>query len=323
MGIASNIKLRRLELGITQQELAESVGYRSRTAVAKIESGINEVPLSKLIPLSRALDTTVEALLEGMEDSFVAETRGARPRRKVRKPEPRVAAIVLAGGRSARGLHRVPNQFISVLGKPLIGYCMEAYQGHSAIADIVVVCSGEYRDVVSSCARRCGISKFAGCASAGGSGVESARQGVRMAREMGYEGSDVVVFQESTRPFVTESLVTRLLDMAREKGSAITGEPMSDRVQFARAEDGSVAYLDRNRVMDLQSPDAHRISLVEEAFARAEREGRGLAESNCGMLFHALGMPLHFCEGIRGNLKVVRQEDVAVAAALIAARAAC
>ena len=39
MDIAHNIKRRRMELNLSQQELAQAVGYRSRSTIAKIEGG--------------------------------------------------------------------------------------------------------------------------------------------------------------------------------------------------------------------------------------------------------------------------------------------
>ena len=62
MGIAENIKKRRMELNLSQQELADALGYKSRSTIAKIESGENEVPFSKIPKFARALDTSIEYL---------------------------------------------------------------------------------------------------------------------------------------------------------------------------------------------------------------------------------------------------------------------
>lgn len=50
-----NIKKRREELGMSQEELARLTGYTSRTSIAKIESGKVDIPLSKIEKFSKAL----------------------------------------------------------------------------------------------------------------------------------------------------------------------------------------------------------------------------------------------------------------------------
>lgn len=64
--IGSRIKARRVELGYTQEELATKMGYKSKTAINKIELGINDVSQSKVIRFADALHTT-PAYLMGWE----------------------------------------------------------------------------------------------------------------------------------------------------------------------------------------------------------------------------------------------------------------
>ena len=43
MSIGANIKKRRYELRMSQQELADAMGYKTRSTIAKIESGENDI----------------------------------------------------------------------------------------------------------------------------------------------------------------------------------------------------------------------------------------------------------------------------------------
>lgn len=58
-----NIRNRRLELGMSQEELATKMGYTSRSTIAKIESGKNDIPQSKIQAFAKALNTTPGALM--------------------------------------------------------------------------------------------------------------------------------------------------------------------------------------------------------------------------------------------------------------------
>ena len=59
----TNIKARREELGMSQDELAKKLGYRSRSSINKIELGINDLPQSKIQAFSDALSTTPAHLM--------------------------------------------------------------------------------------------------------------------------------------------------------------------------------------------------------------------------------------------------------------------
>lgn len=59
-----NIKRRRLELGITQTELADRTGYADKSMIAKIEKGQINLPQSKIILFADALSTTPGSLID-------------------------------------------------------------------------------------------------------------------------------------------------------------------------------------------------------------------------------------------------------------------
>lgn len=298
---------------MSQLDLARTVGYRSRSAIANIESGDSELPASRLVAVARALDTSVESLL-----SDLAPVGNANADLHVR-PGSRNAAIVLAGGLSSRSLQSTPNQFMSVLGRPVISWCLDTYQRHPMVDDIVVVCLESWEPVVEAYARESGISKLRSVVGAGESGVRSVARGLERLVRMGYASDDIVLVQESTRPLVSVEMASRVLLECGRSGSAFTCGQMTDNVQFVRDSDGW-RYVDRGLVVDLQSPDALRVDLLSTALREAEALDGPLDENSCAMLFGALGRPLNFVECGERNMKIVRQDDLAVFEALVRRR---
>lgn len=65
--IGDRIRLRREQLGLTQDELAQAMGYKSRSSINKIEKGVNEPPQSIIVDIAKTLKTT-PAYLMGWED---------------------------------------------------------------------------------------------------------------------------------------------------------------------------------------------------------------------------------------------------------------
>ena len=63
MELYKNIRSRRIALKMTQQELAQKLGYKSTSTIAKIESGENDIPQAKLGAFAEALNTTPAELM--------------------------------------------------------------------------------------------------------------------------------------------------------------------------------------------------------------------------------------------------------------------
>lgn len=62
--VGQKIRQRRKELGLTQQDLANKSGYKSKTAIAKIEADERKILSSKLNAFANALNVDVNFLLE-------------------------------------------------------------------------------------------------------------------------------------------------------------------------------------------------------------------------------------------------------------------
>lgn len=61
--LGDNILYMRKQLGLTQEELAQRVGYKSKSSINKIELGLNDIPRSKVAKFAEALGTTPARLL--------------------------------------------------------------------------------------------------------------------------------------------------------------------------------------------------------------------------------------------------------------------
>lgn len=68
MSLGSRIRERREALGLSQADLALELGYNSRSSIAKIEAGINDLTQSKIIAFAEALNTSPDYLMEWTDD---------------------------------------------------------------------------------------------------------------------------------------------------------------------------------------------------------------------------------------------------------------
>ena len=307
MAVGYNIRKRRQELRMSQQELADAMGYKTRSTVAKIESGENDVSQKKLQKFAAVLDTTVEALISSY---MAAEVQAVLDHGRDKS-----VAVILAGGSFGENRQNIPSQFVNVHGKPLLVYSMDAYQAHPAVDAIYVVCLKGWESIVKAYAEQYGITKLKGLIGAGSSGILSLKNAWQYLKER-YSPDTLVFIQESTRPLVTTETVSKLLQACAERGSGTICHSMNDYVQFDTS--GSRAkYVDRNTMIALQSPEAHRLRLISEMFETAEKQRRPLIQSCCTMLLYDMGYEINFIKSGINNIKIAREEDIAAFSALV------
>lgn len=353
MSLGTNIKKRRYELRMSQKELADAMGYKTHSTIAKIETGENDVSQKKLQRFSEVLYTTPEALISGNFTDFSvgseftaaeADTSIVIPNLQEEHKTTKNAAIILAGGKSGRNNQNIPSQFINIHGKPMLVYSMDAYQAHPAIDDIYIVCLKGWEDIVKAYIKQYRIKKVRALIPGHTSGIGSLKKAIDFIRTR-YALEDIIIIQEATRPMVNVETISKLLQASYESGSATISHTMNEYVQFqvntahtgntytdsinrrngfnnhlrgkTRNKSSNVKYIDRNSVVALQSPEAHRLSLLLDVFENAKLQQHPLTESCFTMLMYNLGYDINFIEGGMNNIKIVREEDLKMFSALV------
>lgn len=74
LSLGDRIRKRRIELDMSQTELAKLMGYADKSMIAKIEAGKVDLTQTKIKAAARALNTTFAYLLDGEQpeaESFV------------------------------------------------------------------------------------------------------------------------------------------------------------------------------------------------------------------------------------------------------------
>lgn len=70
MTIYEKIRFLRIKQGLSQQDLADKLGYKSRSAINKIELGLRDVSYSKIIDFAHALDVSPLYFLDQFADAY-------------------------------------------------------------------------------------------------------------------------------------------------------------------------------------------------------------------------------------------------------------
>lgn len=67
MTTGERIRMRRIDLGLSQEELAAKLGYAHKSSINKIELGLRNLTQSKIMAIAEALDTTPSYIM-GWDD---------------------------------------------------------------------------------------------------------------------------------------------------------------------------------------------------------------------------------------------------------------
>lgn len=324
MTIGENIRKRRLELHLSQQQLADALGLKTRSSIAKIEKNNARLSQIQLETLANYLHTSVNYLMTGEQDQdrfhgqvLSKEDVAGAPESESRLTRKKIAAVILAGGKYRVNKHHIPYQFVTVKNKPIIIYTMEAYQRHPLVDEIYVVCLAGWEDFLPAYAEQYEITKFKGIIPAGERGILSVKNAVEWLSSS-YRATDILILQEATRPFIDSETISNAIRCCKQFGSAVTYTHLEDTTPFLLDKDGkSVTPVDAYSLITIQSPEVYSIGGLRYAFQEAVKVGHELKETICAVFLHNLGRELSFCEGNHNNLRIVYEEDLKLLEALM------
>jgi 2-C-methyl-D-erythritol 4-phosphate cytidylyltransferase len=159
-----------------------------------------------------------------------------------------VALIVAAGSGERLGAPR-PKAFVTLAGKPMVQWSIDALRAVPSVERIVVALPD-------------GETAPEGTIGVPGGAVRSAS--VRAALAAAGPGDPVIV-HDAARPLVTPAAVEGTLAALDGADAAIAAAPVADTIKEADA-DGSVrATLDRSRLWAVQTPQTFRRDVLERA----------------------------------------------------------
>lgn len=217
----------------------------------------------------------------------------------------RVTAIIVAAGAGKRfGLAK---QFATLKGKAVLDRCLEKFEKHPGIDDIVLVLkdthpdrdyTGKYKKIIS-------------VARGGERRQDSVYAGLGCVDE---KKTRLVLIHDGARPLVEEDLIGRIIEAAGKKGAVVPVIPMDDTIKRVEG-DRIIQTEDRAHLFRSQTPQGFSCSLLREAFSRARKEGfYGTDEAS---LVERIGKEVFVVQGDPKNIKITTQDDLRMAEVLI------
>jgi 2-C-methyl-D-erythritol 4-phosphate cytidylyltransferase/2-C-methyl-D-erythritol 2,4-cyclodiphosphate synthase len=226
-------------------------------------------------------------------------------------PIPTADVVIVAAGASTRmgGIDKVT---APIAGRPLLAWTLGPFVAAESIDRIVVVTAADRVDGLRAADwLASGVIVVAG----GARRQESVAAGIAQLEGSGSPDERVVLVHDAARPAIRSTTIGRVIEAADEHGAAIPALPIVETVKAVT--DGVVERtVDRRDLWTAQTPQAARLGIFREAYARFPPDGPQVFTDEAALL-EACTIPVHVVPGQTDNIKVTHPLDLVRAAEIL------
>ena len=226
--------------------------------------------------------------------------------------EEKIVCLVAAAGRGIRLGKEFPKSFYPVEGRTLLERSIESLVRWGRISTFVVMVPPGWEEkakkLLSEEMPKVDVRVVAG----GKTRQESVAIGLKEA-----DGATLILIHDACRPFVSPSLIERVVSEASSSGAAVPALQATDTLGRLRGEELE-AILPRDRVVGIQTPQAFRAEVLKKAYLADEDLIRVATDESSLVL--AADMPVKVVEGERWNIKVTVKEDIDIITSFLEGR---
>ena len=244
-------------------------------------------------------------------------------------------AVILAGGIGARVGGTLPKQLLPLAdGRSVLEHAVSAFEQADCIDEVCIVMHPDYIMHAEQMLLANAWQKVRHIIPGGKERWESSVNAIRLLgdKAMRQSGDEVnLLLHDAARPFVSQEIISNVCQALEEHEAVVVAIPSTDTVYEMK--DGKVARIpQRSTIMRAQTPQAFRLELIAEAYAKAFPHlfttqlggkegglssplsggvGGGFPTDDCGIVHeHMPQVPIHIVLGEEQNKKITFKEDI-------------
>ena len=230
-------------------------------------------------------------------------------------------AVILAGGIGARVGGNTPKQLLPLQdGKSVLEHAVDAFEQSPHIHEVCIVMHPDYIVHAEQMLLTNAWQKVRHIIPGGKERWESSVQAMRRLGDEAKDEEVNLLLHDAARPFVSQDIIARVCEALEEHEAVTVAIPSTDTVY--EMVDGKVARIpQRSTIMRAQTPQAFRLNLIAEAYAKALGVDSLSAEAcatchlpatdDCSIVHeHMPQVPIYIVEGEEQNKKITFKEDI-------------
>ena len=173
----------------------------------------------------------------------------------------KVTAIVLAAGKGSRMNSDIPKQYLTLLGKPVLFYSLQAFEESNVDEIVLVTGSGEQGYCKKEIVDKYHIKKVMHIVEGGAERYLSVHCGLLAAT-----GADYVLIHDGARPLVSTTVINEAIRSVKETGACVVGMPVKDTIQLVDEKQDIVSTPIRKQTWLAQTPQCFSYELAMSSY---------------------------------------------------------
>ena len=227
----------------------------------------------------------------------------------------KVTAIVLAAGKGSRMNSNTPKQYLTLLGKPVLFYSLQAFAESDVDNIVLVTGSGEQGYCKKEIIEKYQIKKVTHIVEGGAERYHSVWHGL-----MAAEDTEYVLIHDGARPLISSQIINKAIFTVKETGACVVGMPVKDTIQIVDEEKVIASTPDRSRTWLAQTPQCFKFELAISSYNHAIASGDTKITDDAMVVRKYGNVSVMMLEGGYENIKVTTPEDIAVAECFLRAK---
>lgn len=211
-------------------------------------------------------------------------------------------AILLLGGNGNRLKSELPKQFIKINDKEVFLYSYEIFLNHPDIDKIILVTLKEFIPFVKE---KVNLKKTI-VIEGGFTRQESVFNALKYLKDK-INDSDVIIIHDACRPLITTSIITSSINEIKDNDAVITSMEATNSLAI---KDGDYLsyYIDRSKVVEIQTPQTFRYKDIYEAHLNAYINKKSYTDD--GSILENKFKKVKLIRGNSFNFKITTFEDL-------------
>ena len=219
--------------------------------------------------------------------------------------------VIVAAGTGSRMNMGINKQFIELEGKEIIAYTIEKFYNNSNIEDIVVVVKEDESEFFKKEILDKYNFKNVKIAYGGKERQDSVYNGLKLLDEK----CDVVLIHDGARPFVSDKIIDKSIEEAKEHKAIVVGVPVKDTIKVIDNDKNIVDTPNRNVLRAVQTPQTFDYNILIDAYKDAFKNK--FYGTDDAMLVERIGYKVKMLEGSYNNIKITTQEDLNIGSQIL------
>ncbi|MBM6967948.1 2-C-methyl-D-erythritol 4-phosphate cytidylyltransferase [Pseudoramibacter alactolyticus] len=228
-----------------------------------------------------------------------------------------ITAVIPAAGQGSRMKAAMNKQYLTLAGKPILSYAIDAFEACELVNEIVVVINANERDIfrreVTARRRYRKLKTVIG----GDCRQASVLNGLKGADPR----CDLVMIHDGARPLISQQLILKCIAETLRTKATVVAVPAKNTIKVVRRENDTAVVdhtPDRENLYEVQTPQSFDYALIMAAYAKAAADG--VAATDDASLVEHYGEPVTIVRGYYNNIKITTPEDLMIAGAVLAVR---